>query len=245
MRTCMSVRNHESQYTHLGGLQFAPMTLYDEPFKSPISFSSEPGGPSPAFSRHIYMPSLGPTVSLLIGHELVVNSSERFLLFTPKLPELTFKQTFFPTDESHSVVVLKQVGKAHKLQLGSMLVGLNPPTTAMDTSVFKPQDFSTVNCFYYQQGFTLTQLNRIGFLVIQHMRRTLPSLMPQVRAAQLSSSSSIGAIVSFKATMTFPPTEIMSRIMGPSSSAAALPAKRQKTTETAAVVVAADAALID
>jgi hypothetical protein len=224
MAACMAVRNHESQYTQLRGMHFAPMSLYGEAFQTPISFSSDAEGPAPAF-YHIHMPALGPVVSLLVGRQFVVNSPEHFLLFVPKpSTELTYKQAFFPTDETHTLVVPKQVGKAHTVSLGAVLVGLNVPRLGGEP--FKPQDFSTVVCFYREEKttFNLMHLNRVGFFVIQHMRRILPGLVAQLRSGVVSPA--------FKATMSFGPTENISRVMLPLSPPPA--AKRPREPEPSA-----------
>jgi hypothetical protein len=215
---CMSVRNHEGKFTHLKGLQFAPMSLYEEPFKTPISFSSENEAPSPEFN-HILTPSVS-SVSLLTGNQFVVNSPEAFLLFFPKIKELTYKQAFLPTEDSHSVVMTKQ-HKAYTITLGTVIVGLNKPTGSI------AQDFSNTVCFFYNGGFNMMDINRIALFVIHHMRSILPGLLPKVKSGSTTAA--------FKPTMTFPPADLMSRVMLTGSPEP--PVKRQKTEELGAEVI--------
>jgi hypothetical protein len=222
MLTCLSVRNHEGRYTHLPGMQFAPMSLYEEPFKTPISFSADSSGPSKTF-RHIYMPAARP-VSLLVGHELVVNTPDVFLLFVPKLPELTYQQVFMPSDASHSAVLVSRTGQAHPVAMGTVLVGLNARTPG-DHAAFSAQDFGSVVCFYYQERISVLSINRIGLFIIQHMRSILPELVPRLRAgsgdAPLRFRSGLNAAVSDK----------LSQIMRlPVETAEAPPVKKQKKT---------------
>lgn len=211
MITCMSVRNHEGKYNLLRGQQFAPMSLFDDPLETPISISSDYVGPSPDFN-HVYLPSISP-VSLVAGNQFVVNSPEAFVLFVPKMAELTYHQAFMPTHDSHSVVLPKEVGKAYTIVLGTVIVGLNKigPTT-----VFGAQDFFNVMCFFDQSGLTITEMNRIAFVVIQHMRCMLPELVPKLR----SGSSNI----TFKSLLMFESNDRIFRRMGEPPSA-----KKQRT----------------
>ena len=213
MISCMSVRNHEGRYNHLRGLQFAPMSLYDDPFKTPISFGPDSVGPSPEFN-HIHLPSVNP-VSLLTGNQLVLNSPDAFVLFVPKTAELTYHQAFFPTHDSHSVVLPRQVGKAHAIAPGTVIVGLNKIS---QTTVFGARDFFNVVCFFHQNGLTLTEVNRIGLLVIQHMRCVLPELVPKLRSGSGN--------ITFKGPLTFTPTDKIFRIMGAPEPP---PVKKQRT----------------
>ena len=203
MLTCMSVRNHEGRYTHLKGLQFAPMSLYEDPFQTPMSFSAEADGPSKAF-QHIHMPAARP-VSLLVGNELVVNTPDVFLLFVPKRSELTYREVFLPSDESHTAVLVRTAGQAHPIAMGTLIVGPNARTTG---DGFAAQDFFNVVCFYCQERINLLSINRIALFIIHHMRSLLPELVPRLRAGvdgPLAFKSGLNLVVSDKLSQRMPP----------------------------------------
>ena len=150
------------------------MSVFYDPYSIPISFSSEHMGPSKDF-YHIHVPT-ADNVSLFVSTQLVLNSPEAFLLFVPK-SELTFEQAFFPSDLTHSVVIPKRKGGAHKILLGTILVGLKKPYNSKQQ--FTPADFSNVVCFYNSEnGPTLNQMNGIALNIIKNMRSRATAAPP-------------------------------------------------------------------
>ena len=119
---CFVVRNLEPGFCGTAsGFTFPSTSIFFRPYENTFTF-----GPTQMSAEHVHVNVPTQTLSSFSGMDgdFLVNSDKRFLIFSPRKPELTYGEVLLPSDETHSLIV-PVANTHHKIRPGSVIVGID------------------------------------------------------------------------------------------------------------------------